>query len=207
VPVFRGRLACATTHYDTPQVIEQSVWDHGGGLLAAGVDPAHATDVHPVAVPEHAELHLLLSMITPLGWLERMPTYKDQQEKLSGKDLSPTVSSVIRCCKARTSHLPRHQVAGGRGPSAAHRIHPRDRAPALQPHLRARARGFEEKAEAAVKKAGQQEGQALQRTARAFSGAGDDEALLSAKALLDEQQSLSTATASACLATWKAAAR
>ncbi len=56
--------------------------------LAAGVDPAHATLFIQSRVPEHAELHLLLSMITPLGWLERVPTYKDQQEKLSEKDLS-----------------------------------------------------------------------------------------------------------------------
>jgi tryptophanyl-tRNA synthetase len=56
--------------------------------LAAGVDPAQATCSSSRKVPEHAELHLLLSMMTPLGWLERVPTYKDQQEKLEHKDLS-----------------------------------------------------------------------------------------------------------------------
>ena len=56
--------------------------------LAAGVDPAQATIFIQSKVPEHAELHLLLSMMTPLGWLERVPTYKDQQEKLEHKDLS-----------------------------------------------------------------------------------------------------------------------
>jgi tryptophanyl-tRNA synthetase len=56
--------------------------------LAAGVDPAQATLFIQSRIPEHAELHLLLSMITPLGWLERVPTYKDQQEKLTDKDLS-----------------------------------------------------------------------------------------------------------------------
>src|SRR5450759_3163016 len=55
---------------------------------AAGVNPARATLFIQSRVPEHAELHLLLSMITPLGWLERVPTYKDQQEKLTDKDLS-----------------------------------------------------------------------------------------------------------------------
>src|SRR5574340_561031 len=77
-----------TTHYDTPQIIEQNVWDMVVDWLAAGVDPAHATLFIQSRVPEHAELHLLLSMITPLGWLERVPTYKDQQEKLSEKDLA-----------------------------------------------------------------------------------------------------------------------
>jgi tryptophanyl-tRNA synthetase len=77
-----------TTHYDTPQIIEQNVWDMVIDWLAAGVDPSQATLFIQSRVPEHAELHLLLSMITPLGWLERVPTYKDQQEKLSSKDLS-----------------------------------------------------------------------------------------------------------------------
>ena len=77
-----------TTHYDTPEVIEQNVWDMLVDWLAAGVDPSQATLFIQSRVPEHAELHLLLSMITPLGWLERVPSYKDQQEKLAEKDLA-----------------------------------------------------------------------------------------------------------------------
>src|ERR1700741_2462339 len=77
-----------TTHYDTPDVIEQHVWDMVIDWLAAGVDPAQATLFIQSRVPEHAELHLLLSMVTPLSWLERVPTYKDQQEKLADKDLA-----------------------------------------------------------------------------------------------------------------------
>ena len=77
-----------TTHYDTPEIIEESVWEMVIDWLAAGVDPANATIFIQSKVPEHAELHTLLSMITPLSWLERVPTYKDQQEKLASKDLS-----------------------------------------------------------------------------------------------------------------------
>ncbi len=77
-----------TTHYDTPQIIEENVWEMVIDWLAAGVDPSNSTIFIQSKVPEHAELHTLLSMITPLGWLERIPTYKDQQEKLSNKDLS-----------------------------------------------------------------------------------------------------------------------
>ena len=77
-----------TTHYDTPEIIEESVWEMVIDWLAAGVDPAQATIFIQSRVPEHAELHTLLSMITPLGWLERVPTYKDQQEKISHKDLA-----------------------------------------------------------------------------------------------------------------------
>jgi tryptophanyl-tRNA synthetase len=77
-----------TTHYESPEVIEASVWDMVVDWLAAGVDPDKATVFIQSRVPAHAELHLLLSMSTPLGWLERVPTYKDQQEKLKEKDLA-----------------------------------------------------------------------------------------------------------------------
>lgn len=77
-----------TTHYEDPQGIEKASWDMVIDWLAAGVDPSQATLFIQSQVPEHAELHLLLSMMTPLGWLERVPTYKDQQEKLDSKDLS-----------------------------------------------------------------------------------------------------------------------
>ena len=77
-----------TTHYDDPSVIGQNVWGMLIDWLAAGVDPSRATLFIQSRVPEHAELHLLLSMCTPLGWLERVPTYKDQQDKLSDRDLT-----------------------------------------------------------------------------------------------------------------------
>jgi tryptophanyl-tRNA synthetase len=57
-------------------------------FLAAGLDPERSTLFIQSHVPQHAELHLLFSMITPLGWLERVPTYKEQQENVTGKDLN-----------------------------------------------------------------------------------------------------------------------
>jgi tryptophanyl-tRNA synthetase len=77
-----------TTHYDDPTIIERSTWDMVIDWLAAGIDPSQATIFIQSRVPEHAELHLLLSMATPLGWLERVPTYKDQIENLANKDLA-----------------------------------------------------------------------------------------------------------------------
>ena len=77
-----------TTHYDDTTGIETSVWEMVIDWLAAGVDPSSAHIFLQSRIPEHAELHLLLSMITPLGWLERVPTYKDQQEKLRERDLA-----------------------------------------------------------------------------------------------------------------------
>ena len=77
-----------TTHYDSPQTMSEHVWDMVIDWLAAGVDPEKATLFIQSKVPEHAELHLLLSMVTPLGWLERVPSFKDQQQKLKDKDLA-----------------------------------------------------------------------------------------------------------------------
>ena len=77
-----------TTHYEDPQIIGDSVMDMVIDWLAAGVNPANARIFVQSEVPQHAELHLLLSMLTPLGWLERVPSYKDQQERLRERDLA-----------------------------------------------------------------------------------------------------------------------
>ncbi len=77
-----------TTHYEDREVIEKSVYDMVIDWLAAGIDPEKATLFIQSRLPEHAELFTLLAMGTPLSWLERMPTYKDQIEKLKDKDLA-----------------------------------------------------------------------------------------------------------------------
>ena len=77
-----------TTHYEDPSIIRDSIWDMVVDWLASGIDPGDATLFIQSRIPEHAELHLLLSMLTPLGWLERVPTYKDQQDRLRNHDLS-----------------------------------------------------------------------------------------------------------------------
>ncbi len=179
-----------TTHYDTPQIIEQSVWDMVVDWLAAGVDPANATLFIQSRVPEHAELHLLLSMITPLGWLERVPTYKDQQEKLSEKDLStygflgyPLLQSAdILIYRATQVPVGEDQVP--------HIEFTREIARRFN-HIYGREPGFEEKAKAAIKKLGGKKAKLYDELRTRYQEQGDDEALESAKSLLDEQQSLS----------------
>lgn len=179
-----------TTHYDTPQVIEESVWDMVIDWLAAGVDPAHATLFIQSKVPEHAELHLLLSMITPLGWLERVPTYKDQQEKLTEKDLStygflgyPLLQSAdILIYRANQVPVGEDQVP--------HIEFTREIARRFN-HLYGREPGFEEKAAAAVKKLGSKKSRLYEDLRNRYQEQGDDEALESARALLNEQQNLS----------------
>jgi tryptophanyl-tRNA synthetase len=187
---FAADWHALTTHYDTPDVIEQSVWDMVVDWLAAGVNPARATLFIQSRVPEHAELHLLLSMITPLGWLERMPTYKDQQEKLTGKDLSTygflgyplLMSSDVLIYRATQVPVGEDQVP--------HIEFTRELARRFN-HIYGREPGFEEKAEAAVKKLGSKRAKLYNELRTRFQEQGDDEAIESAKALLDEQQSLS----------------
>ena len=179
-----------TTHYDTPEVIEQNVWEMVIDWLAAGVDPANATLFIQSRVPEHAELHLLLSMMTPLGWLERVPTYKDQQEKLSEKDLStygflgyPLLQSAdILIYRANKVPVGEDQVP--------HIEFTREIARRFN-HLYGREAGFEEKAEAAVKKLGSKRAKLYEELRKRYQEQGDDEALESAHALLNEQQNLS----------------
>jgi tryptophanyl-tRNA synthetase len=77
-----------TTGYEDPSAIKESTADLLINFIAAGLDPEKSTIFVQSMVPQHAELHLLLSMITPLGWLERVPTYKEKQEQLQDKDLS-----------------------------------------------------------------------------------------------------------------------
>lgn len=77
-----------TTGYAHPEDIKASTEDIFTNFLAAGLDPERSTIFLQSRILEHAELHLLLSMVTPLGWLERVPTYKEKKEQLSHKDLS-----------------------------------------------------------------------------------------------------------------------
>ncbi|HSJ81578.1 MAG TPA: tryptophan--tRNA ligase [Thiobacillus sp.] len=179
-----------TTHYDTPQVIDENVRDMTIDWLAAGVDPAQATLFVQSRVIEHAELHLLLSMMTPLGWLERVPTYKDQQEKLSEKDLStygflgyPLLQSAdILIYRANRVPVGEDQVP--------HIEFTREICRRFN-HLYGREPGFEEKSRAAVKKLGSKKARLYEECRTAYQEKGDDEALESAKALLNDAQSLS----------------
>lgn len=77
-----------TTHYQSPKIVEESCMDMLIDWLAAGIDPQKSVIFIQSQLPQHAELHLLLSMVTPVSWLERVPSYKDQQQQLKDKDLS-----------------------------------------------------------------------------------------------------------------------
>lgn len=179
-----------TTQYDDPHGIEKATWDMVIDWLAAGVDPAKATLFIQSQVPEHAELHLLLSMSTPLGWLERVPTYKDQQEKLSGKDLTtygflgyPLLQSAdILIYRADKVPVGEDQVP--------HIEFSREIARRFN-NLYGREPNFEEKAKGAVVKLGSKNKRSFEHLRTRFQQEGDAGALAQGRALIQEAQSLS----------------
>ena len=178
-----------TTDYEHPGRVEQNAWEMVVDWLAAGVDPNQAILFVQSHIQEHAELHLLLSMITPLGWLERVPTYKDQMDKLKDRDLAtygflgyPLLQSAdILIYRARYVPVGEDQVP--------HVEMTREIARRFN-HLYGREEGFEEKAKAAVKKMGTKKSRLLNELRTKFLEAGDGDALKRAQALLEEQQNL-----------------
>jgi tryptophanyl-tRNA synthetase len=85
---FAADWHALTSEYADPSQIRSNTVEAMADWIAAGVDPQRAVVFVQSMVPEHAELHLLLSMITPLGWLERVPTYKEQLREIESRDLS-----------------------------------------------------------------------------------------------------------------------
>ncbi len=181
-----------TTHYEDPSIIPTSTREMVIDWLAAGINPGSATLFIQSRVPEHAELHLLLSMITPLGWLERVPSYKDQQEKLKERDLAtygflgyPLLQSAdILMYKAGQVPVGEDQVA--------HVELTREVARRFN-HIYGRESGFEEKAEEAKRKMGKKNAKLFDRLRRSYQEQGDQEALSVAHALLEGQPNITLA--------------
>jgi tryptophanyl-tRNA synthetase len=179
-----------TTHYESPEVIEESVWEMLIDWLAAGVDPTQATLFIQSRVPEHAELFLLLSMGTPLGWLERVPTYKDQIEKLKEKDLSTYGFLGYPLLQAADILIYRAGFVPVGEDQVPHVEMTREVARRFN-YLYGREPGFEEKALEAAKKLGGKRAKLYLELRTAYQERGEDEALEQARALLAESQSLS----------------
>ncbi len=179
-----------TTEYEDPHIISESIWDMVIDWLAVGIDPGAAKIFIQSRVPEHAELHLLLSMCTPLSWLERVPSYKDQQKKLSNKDLTtygflgyPLLQTAdILIYKAGNVPVGEDQVA--------HVELSREIARRFN-YLYGREAGFEEKAEAAARKMGKKNNRLYQDLRKNYQERGDAQALEKARALIEVQQNIS----------------
>jgi tryptophanyl-tRNA synthetase len=181
-----------TTEYENPRGIAEASWEMTIDWLAAGVNPNAATLFVQSRVIEHAELHLLLSMITPLGWLERVPSFKDQQEQLREKDLAtygflgyPLLQSAdILIYRAGLVPVGEDQVA--------HVELTREVARRFN-HLYGREPDFEERAEAAVKKMGKKNAKLYHQLRKRHQEEGDTEAVETARALLETQQNITLA--------------
>ena len=179
-----------TTHYESTEIIEDSVWNIVIDWLAAGINPGSATLFIQSRIPEHAELHLLLSMITPLSWLERVPSYKEQQQKLDERDLStygflgyPLLQSAdILSYKAGWVPVGADQVP--------HVELTRELALRFN-HIYGRDAGFEQIAEDAIKKLGRKNGKLYRELRRGFMEQGNQESLEKAQALLQDQPNIS----------------
>ena len=178
-----------TTHYADNIDLESNVSNMVVDWMATGINPNTSTIFVQSKVPEHAELHLLLSMSTPISWLERVPSFKDQQEKLKTKDLStygflgyPLLQSAdILIYKAGLVPVGEDQVA--------HVEFTREVARRFN-YVYGRESGFEEKAELAVNKMGKKQAKLYRQLRKAYQETGDDESLVKAKALLGEQQNI-----------------
>ena len=179
-----------TTEYETPDAIENNVWEMIIDWLAVGINPGAAKLYIQSRIPEHAELHLLLSMITPQSWLERVPSYKEQQERLHDKDLTtygflgyPLLQTAdIIIFKASFVPVGEDQVA--------HVEMAREVARRFN-YLYGRDPGFEKKAEKAAKKMGKKNNKLYFELLKKYQEQGDVQALEKARALVETQQNIS----------------
>jgi len=179
-----------TTNYEDPSHTGQYLWQMIVDWLACGLNPGLSCMFIQSWVPEHAELHLLLSMLTPLGWLERVPTYKDQQSKLQGKDLStygflgyPLLQSAdvllygasfVPVGEDQISHVELIR-------EVARRFN----------HLYGRERDFETLVNQAIKKMGKKNSKLYTELRTSFQQEGCHESLSTARALIVNQPNLS----------------
>ncbi len=187
--LFAADWHALTTNYDNPKVIGESVWDMVIDWLAAGVSPNAATLFIQSKVPEHAELHLLLSMMTPLGWLERVPSYKDMQENLKEKELDTYGFLGYPLLQSADILIYRAGLVPVGADQVAHVELTREIARRFN-HLYGREPDFEELAEAAIKKMGKKAAKLYSSLRKNYQEAGDQESLLRAQALLKEQQNI-----------------
>ena len=185
-------LHALTTHYeqeDTAQ-LSQHKWEMIVDWLACGLDPNACHIFMQSSVPEHAELHLLLSMITPLSWLERVPTFKEQQDKLKEHDLStygflgyPLLQAAdILAYKAGYVPVGEDQVP--------HVELARELARRFN-HKYGREMDFATKVNAAIAKMSNKQGKLYQSLSRAYQERGDHDALKTGQALINSQANLS----------------
>jgi tryptophanyl-tRNA synthetase len=186
---FAADWHALTTDYASPENIAGSVWDMMIDWLAAGLDPTRATLFVQSQVMEHAELTLLLGMMTPIGWLERVPTYKDQQQRLADKDLSTIGFLGYPLMQAADILIYRANMVPVGEDQVSHVELVRELARRFN-NIYGREPGFEDNAKAAIKKLGSKKARRYEQLRTAFQEKGDAAALETARELLNDTQNL-----------------
>ena len=186
---FAADWHALTTHYETPERIEDSVWEMFIDWLAAGINPTRSTMFIQSRVVEHAELTLLLGMMAPVGWLERVPTYKEQQQKLADRDLTTFGFLGYPVMQAADILIYRANMVPVGEDQVSHLELVRELARRFN-HIYGREPDFEEKARAAIKKLGSKRAKRYAQLRTAFQEQGDQAALETAREMLDEAQNL-----------------
>jgi len=181
-----------TTHYEDTSDIEANTWEMVVDWLAAGLNPSAATIFVQSQVIEHAELHLLLSMITPLAWLERVPSYKDQQEKLKSRDLATYGFLGYPLLQSADILLYRPSYVPVGEDQVVHVELTREVARRFN-FLFGRESDFEERAERALRKLGSRLGGRYKEFRRLYQEQGDAQALEEGKALVAASPNLTVA--------------
>lgn len=179
-----------TTHYEEREVMERYVYEMVVDWLAAGIDPENATIFIQSRLPEHAELFTLLAMGTPLGWLERVPTYKDQIEKLKDRDLATYGFLGYPLLQAADILIYKAAFVPVGEDQSSHVELTREVARRFN-HLYGRESNFEELAKAVVKKLGKDGAKAFDNARKAFQQDGSDDALARARSLIEACGALS----------------
>ena len=185
-----------TTHYEEREVIEKNVYDMVIDWIAAGLDPTRCTSFIQSRLPEHAELFTLLAMGTPLGWLERVPTYKDQIEKLKDRDLATYGFLGYPLLQAADILIYKASFVPVGEDQASHVELTREVARRFN-HLYGRGAAVEAQTAAAIAKLSKDDARYLERQRKAFGQTGAADALAKGEAII--------ARAAATIAGWSAA--
>src|SRR5512144_1800760 len=175
-----------TTHYEEREVIEKTVYDMVVDWLAAGLDPEKSTIFIQSRLPEHAELFTLLAMGTPLGWLERVPTYKDQIQHLSDRDLATYGFLGYPLLQAADILIYKAAYVPVGEDQDSHVELTREVARRFN-HLYGRSPRFEKKVAAALAKLGKDDARYLEKQRRDYQESGKSEALAKGEAMLRKQ--------------------
>jgi len=181
-----------TTGYEDTAGLEDNVWEVVTDWLAAGLNPGACTMFIQSHVPEHAELHLLLSMITPLGWLERVPTYKDQMEQLTDRDLSTYGFLGYPLLQSADILLYRAQFVPVGEDQVAHVEITREVARRFN-HLFGREADIEQKVKRALKQLGSRTAAMYEKLRREYQEKGEADSLAKAQAIVESSTRLSLA--------------